>query len=366
MRTLAEILGEAVVRPVRVSGTRWAQHKSRACDALIRSYSVIVSHLENLVTESNAIDTAKFRGYLKKLKSCRFVLNLLFFRELLEPVTRLSCNLQGDVCDLPFAKAGVEALLGNLDDIVNGGAAGVSRSSGFAKFLSESEVSFQAEPNNVCFKGVRLTDVEASLRTIEEDVRGYAASLKHCIEQRFEDLQNERIFKGLVLLDPALWPKNKESLTEFGKEELLQVKTHFDGLFQLHSVRPDALESEFTEMKLFWYSNLSHLSRADFWSAGYSILKTQYPNLLHVFIVLKLLPVSNAKVERAFSFMRRVKSDWRNSLSESTLNHLLRIDIDGPDFDDFDPSASVNMFFSDKVRRSGPAGVAGAAGPSTN
>ncbi|XP_071854674.1 uncharacterized protein [Apostichopus japonicus] len=160
-----------------------------------------------------------------------------------------------------------------------------------------------------------------------------------------------------------LWPKNKESLTEFGKEELLQVKTHFDGLFQLHSVRTDALESEFTEMKLFWYSNLSHLSRADFWSAGYSILKTQYPNLLHVFIVLKLLPVSNAKVERAFSFMRRVKSDWRNSLSESTLNHLLRIDIDGPDFDDFDPSASVNMFFSDKVTRSGPAGV---AGPSTS
>lgn len=353
LKTLAEILGESFVKPVRACGTRWAQHKIRACDALLKSYSVIVSHLENLVSESNTIDTAKFRGYLKKMKSCNFVLNLLYFRELLEPVTRLSCNLQGDVCDLLFAKSGMEALLVTLDDFTKAGAAGVSKETEFSKFLNEAESSFQTDPNSVCFKGVPLSNVEVGLRTIEEKVKEYAESLKQCIQHRFHDLQTNDIFKGLKLLDPSTWPKDREALIEFGKEELSLVQSHFHALFKLHNVKTEAFESEFTEMKLFWLSNLSHLHRADFWSAVYDIMRTQYPNLLHVYIILKLLPVSNAKVERAFSFMRRVKTDWRNGLSENTLNHLLRIDIDGPDIDDFDPSAAVHIFYSDKVRRSG-------------
>ena len=44
--------------------------------------------------------------------------------------------------------------------------------------------------------------------------------------------------------------------------------------------------------------------------------------------------------------MRRIKNDWRSSLGESTLDHLMRISIDGPALEQFDPRPAVNLFFS--------------------
>ena len=49
--------------------------------------------------------------------------------------------------------------------------------------------------------------------------------------------------------------------------------------------------------------------------------------------------------------MRRVKNDWRSSLGESTLDHLMRISIDGPPLEHFDPQPSVKRFFSTPRRR---------------
>ena len=54
-------------------------------------------------------------------------------------------------------------------------------------------------------------------------------------------------------------------------------------------------------------------------------LDSKYPNLVYLFELLLVFPVSNAKVERGFSTMRRIKSDWRNRLSEDAFGHLMRM-----------------------------------------
>ena len=59
-----------------------------------------------------------------------------------------------------------------------------------------------------------------------------------------------------------------------------------------------------------------------------------------------VFPVSNAIVKRGFSARRRIKSDWRSSLSEDTLDHLMRISVDGPPLAQFDPTLAVQRFFS--------------------
>ena len=46
LRSLAEIMEERIRKPDRATGTRWAQHKSRAIESLILGYDVIVAHLE--------------------------------------------------------------------------------------------------------------------------------------------------------------------------------------------------------------------------------------------------------------------------------------------------------------------------------
>ena len=53
-----------------------------------------------------------------------------------------------------------------------------------------------------------------------------------------------------------------------------------------------------------------------------------------------ICPVTNSKLERLFSLMNRVKTDWRSSLSRDRLDVLLRISEDGPHLEEFNPDAS--------------------------
>ena len=74
----------------------------------------------------------------------------------------------------------------------------------------------------------------------------------------------------------------------------------------------------------------------------------------NVFLIAELCfcaPCSNASLERFFSQMRIVKTDWRNSLSESNLTSLLRIKVSGPNlkvFVDRNCAKAVNNWYHDK------------------
>ena len=65
-------------------------------------------------------------------------------------------------------------------------------------------------------------------------------------------------------------------------------------------------------------------------------------------------PCSNASLERFFSQMRIVKTDWRNSLFESNLTSLLRIKVSGPTlkvFVDKYCAKAANNWYHDKPRK---------------
>ena len=105
---------EHVRKPDRAIGTRWAQHKSRALKSLILGYDVIVAHLEAVASEKSSlksVDKAKFKAYWTRLTSYKFVLHMLFFDALLDPLAALSYSLQGTSADLPLAFAKLTCLL---------------------------------------------------------------------------------------------------------------------------------------------------------------------------------------------------------------------------------------------------------------
>ena len=74
LRSLAEIMEEYIRKPHRATGTRWAQHKSRAIKSLILGYD---AHLEAMAPEESSVkpvDKAKFKSYWTRLTSYKFVL----------------------------------------------------------------------------------------------------------------------------------------------------------------------------------------------------------------------------------------------------------------------------------------------------
>ena len=92
LKSLADIMEEHIRKPERATGTRWAQHKSRAIKSLILGCDVIVAHLEAMASEESSVkpaDKAKFKSYWTRLTSYKFVLHMLFFDALLDPSTAL-------------------------------------------------------------------------------------------------------------------------------------------------------------------------------------------------------------------------------------------------------------------------------------
>ena len=88
--------------------------------------------------------------------------------------------------------------------------------------------------------------------------------------------------------------------------------------------------------------------------AGSSTLKSLYPNLSTSASIALILPVSTADCERAFSTMKRVKTELQNRMSTKTLNQLLQIlqiHIEGPKLEEFNFDKAVDTWGKMKNRR---------------
>ena len=61
--------------------------------------------------------------------------------------------------------------------------------------------------------------------------------------------------------------------------------------------------------------------------------------------------VSNAKLKRMFSKLKRVKTNFRCSLSLQRLENILRIMEEGPAWEEYDPLPAIELWHSAKQRR---------------
>ena len=73
--------------------------------------------------------------------------------------------------------------------------------------------------------------------------------------------------------------------------------------------------------------------------------------IMHIFEILMIVPFTNAIVERLFSRLNRVKTDFRNRLSRSRLDTCLRVGEEGPCNKDFVPDRVIDCWWTEKERR---------------
>ena len=65
---------------------------------------------------------------------------------------------------------------------------------------------------------------------------------------------------------------------------------------------------------------------------------------------IAVLHASSAEVERVFSAMKRIKTPVCNRLKTGTLDHFLRISIEGPEIKDWDPLPALKKWNHDSCR----------------
>ena len=187
---------------------------------------------------------------------------------------------------------------------------------------------------------------DAIVDTFKASCGSYIEKLTHCIQERFKDLVEKDVFKALKLFDVNTWPKDKDTLQDYGLVELSFLTQHCEKLLEKKKVSLESINSEWDNFKYFWLSNLTHLPRKVIWSLLITSYASNYPNLAHIIELLLVFPASNAIVERGFSTMRRIKTDWRCCLAENTLDHLMRISLEGPQLSSFNPDKATAAFFA--------------------
>lgn len=119
LQSVANILNEHVVKPARSQGARWIDHRRKALSCLDRNYHCLITQFEEkstgLRTDIPAADAAKMKGFLKQMKSTKFILFLMVYRDLLEDLADLSLAFQAEDNELPFCHIRSRVLLNTRD-----------------------------------------------------------------------------------------------------------------------------------------------------------------------------------------------------------------------------------------------------------
>ena len=323
LKEVQRVLDMPELKIIKPSDTRWLAHE-RCVKAVKASYSAIVTCLDNIHDSTHEPEALGLSKALCK-KSTIAAVYLLDYT--LPQVVKLSRTLQTEDLDLSVVSSLVEATLHTLDDALLPAANWV------LEILEDSEDLEKAAGTNV---------TSTDIRQFQESVaKPFLRHLKDNISSRFAS--SGQVIGAFSIFNPKKLPNVESSeFTSYGDESLKILMEHYgkdkdaETLQGEATVREAILTSDIsTEWKTFckyMSKEMQENTKSQLMAlASNSMLKTMFPNLHKLASINLTLPVATASVERSFFQMKLIKTRLRNSLSESSVSHLMKIAIESPD-----------------------------------
>ncbi|KAF3840249.1 hypothetical protein F7725_018966 [Dissostichus mawsoni] len=182
------------------------------------------------------------------------------------------------------------------------------------------------------------------------------------MDERLKDLHQDSIVAKFRALDPSCWPKYdhtdavaRETFTQHGQEEMKSLSGFYKELLAKAGITPEEVIAEYAQYKSFALRRSAVPMRDIFLSVLQSEeRRAMFRCLCHLMEIYMVLPVSTAVCERGFSTMKRVKTDWRSSLTTAQLQRLMFISIQGPALEDFDAASAAQRWWTSSLRRRRP------------
>ena len=326
---LAEIqaeLNSPELKMLKPSDTRWLT-RERAVRAVRRSLPALVNTFEEIYEETGDAEAHGIASLLTKYNSvaCIYMLS-----DVLHTVAKLQESLQDKEVDLASVPGMVESTTQRLKELKESTDSSTWFKDHCAVFTDPSQL------------GARNIDLTESMKTqfLQKVYRPYIQSVIDHISGRLESTD---LISSMSVFDPRLLPSDEDKLSKYGIEKIKTLtdfygcvqEVHFDGNKGVSKPDIDPKDTE-SEWKLFRRlifvqhqdSSLQQVLSALLSSAD---IAAAFPNLAELAAVLIVLPVTTATVERTFSSMKLIKTRLRSRMGESTLEHAMRICIEGPD-----------------------------------
>ena len=216
-------------------------------------------------------------------------------------------------------------------------------STGRVKNCINNLVTSDNADQHCMYREVKLTHVEQAKSSPNNANDGIISHILKCFTQRFDKPVTDKLFNALVkILDTEVYPE--EGVDDgYGLNEVRLLVERFDVLLNANGCDVTKIESEWADVKeMVVTTGLRGNKYIDAWAKLFtSSKKKDLSNILHLLEILLVVPISNALLERMFSTMNRVHTDWRNCLGEKRVENLLRICEEGTIADKFDPQPAV-------------------------
>ena len=323
-------------------------------------YGIYMQHLENMAEDESfpATERAKFKGWHKKWTMGRIPILACVAIEVLAPAKILSKTFQSADVDLVSASS--------LNNQAKKGLKRIKKKD-FEQLPTVKRFLERVKEDNgqYSFQDVKLKDFIRAKEAAKKVKDEWVQLVSDSFDIRLDLDQDDSTIKfATVILNTEVWQSSvineeaEEPEQAFGIEAMTKLydlyripleRAGFSGslsdlLEQWESLceyTVKYLNPQSTDYRVTW-RKIFQSSRRNMWSLVLLLVE-----------LLFSLPVSNAKVERLFSLMNRIKTDSRSCLSQKTLKNLILICMEGPDSDNFNAVPAMKLW-SDTVKARRP------------
>ena len=312
----------------KLSDTRWLS-RERAVRAVRRSLPALVNTFEEIYNDTGDAEAHGIATLLTKYNTVAYIYML---SDVLHTVAKLQESLQGKDIDLASVPIMVDCTTKWLKEL--------KESLKSSTWFKDHSLVF-SDPTQLGMKEIEVTAVKKTY--FEQNVyRPYLQSVIDHINGRMESTD---LISSMSVFDPRQLPGTEKELTEsdYGIEKMKNLtsfygcvqKITFDGKEGLSTpdIDPEDTESEWKLFRRVIFVRHKGCSLQQFLSllVGTADIVAAFPNLSKLASILMVLPVITATVERTFSTMKLVKTRLHSRMGEDTLEHTMRICIEGPD-----------------------------------
>lgn len=301
--------------------TRWLSF-DKAVQAVHENFEPVLQTL-NILDKDFGNPTAC--GLLKKMHSTKFLGTIYVLKEVLPILSKLSTTFQRDRLDFSIMVPMVSLTKAKLSDVGGAPVEALKRD-------MESFTQMSAE--------LTLTDHQEN--EMNNLGRKYVAALLQNLDRRFAAASD--VLDALAVLNPtAVPPASDAAFKLHGKNSITTLAEFYykDLTEENKKVKTEQLHAEWEHMKHMideklrqraasqqevppttWFIAELLRQRASF--------KPFFPELLKITQIAACIPVSNAWPERGASALKSVKTRLRSRLTNSMLEAILQVCINGP------------------------------------
>ncbi|XP_053400419.1 zinc finger protein 862-like [Mercenaria mercenaria] len=342
LRAWQDVLEDPKIKVLPVHQVRWLSFAN--CVTNVRR--TLLSLLKSL--ESDIDDDVMASSLFSAMSAYKFLFLTHFFSDIMADIATVSRQFQKRDISYGDLKQSLSAICDSIEQQY------LVENANYGTHLREFLDTYE---NAEEFHGIEIKRSHRDVRLLVA-VSEFADILRNSLIARFPKLD---IWEAMSIFCPDTFPKSVKEKANFGLKKLTVLTDHFGR--QRGSCAPPINANEAKREWPLFKNHMFALSEgnenAEDILTGASLaekmirsgrIREEFPQMIKLMTICRVLPVSSVECERGFSVQNLIKTRTRCSLNIELLDELMRISINGPKLQAFNPLPIYRMWRDKKQR----------------